>query len=149
MTDGRVAFTATFTDRASDRWRGQDWVVVATDDSPWNLPYQFGTASFTSVFTRWFDGQVQPVPETAIHEYVYLYEFDPQTGTLAVWDGTDYTSLAEAQPALGPGHWLLAARPNIDGQEVGLIPVLQVTLTSDGNLTYAVYQGSLDAILVP
>ncbi len=149
MIDGHIAFTAIFTDRASDRWQGQDWVVVATDDSPWNLPYRFGTATFTSAFVRWFDGQVQPVPETATHEYVYLYEFDPWTGSLAVWDGTDYTSLAEPQPALGPGHWLLAARPNIDGQEVGLIPVLQFTLTSDGDLTYSTYQGSLDAMLGP
>ncbi len=149
MTDGHIAFTAIFTDRASDRWQGQDWVVVATDDSPWNLPYRFGTATFTSAFVRWFDGQVQPVPETATHEYVYLYEFDPWTGSLAVWDGTDYTSLAKPQPALGPGDWLLAARPNIDGREVGLIPVLQFTLTSDGDLTYTTYQGSLDAMLGP
>lgn len=149
MTDGRVAFTATFTDRASDRWRGQDWVVVATDDSPWNLPYQFSTASFTSVFVRWFDGQVQPVPETATHEYFFLYEFDLQTGTLAVWDGSGYTSLAPPQPALAPGQWLLAARLNSEGQAVGLIPVLQFTLTSDEAVTYSAYEGSLDAMLVP
>ena len=50
--DRRIAFTATFTDRATDLWRGQDWVVVATDDSPWRLPYRFGTAKFTSAFAR-------------------------------------------------------------------------------------------------
>lgn len=149
VNDERVAFTATFTDRASDRWQGQDWIVVATDDSPWNLPVRFGTASYTSAFVRWFDGQVQPVPETTTHEYFFLYEFDPRTGMLAVWDGTGYRNLAPPQSALGPGRWLLVARTNIDGQEVGLIPVLQFTLTSNGDVTYSVYQGSLDAMLVP
>ena len=149
MSDQHIAFTATFTDRASDQWQGQDWVVVATDDSPWNFPYRFNTASFTSAFVRWFDGQVQPIPETTTHEYVHRYEFDPRTGALAVWDGNDYTSLGDPQPALGPGDWLLAARPNISGRKVGLIPVLQFTITGDGKVTHTAYQGSLDAMLVP
>ena len=143
MRDGHIAFTATFTDRASDQWQGQDWVVVATDDSPWNFPYRFNTASFTSAFVRWFDGQVQPIPETTTHEYVHRYEFDPRTGALAVWDGNDYTSLGDPQPALGPGDWLLAARPNINGRKVGLIPVLHFTLANDGNFTYKAYEGPL------
>ena len=144
----RIAFTATFTDRATELWSGQDWVVVETDDSSWRLPYRFGTATFTSAFVRWFDGQVQPVPETTTHEYFFLYEFEPRTGTLALWDGSGYTSLSEAQPQLRPGNWMLAARPNINREEVGLIPVLQFTLTEDGDFTYKVYEGSLDAMLV-
>ena len=43
---------------------------------------------------------------------------------------------------------MLAARPNINREEVGLIPVLQFTLTEDGDFTYKVYEGSLDAMLV-
>ena len=148
IADGLIAFTATFTDRSTDSWRGQDWVVVGTDDSPWRLPYRFGTVEFTSAFVRWFDGQVQPVPETTTHEYFFLYEFEPRTGTLALWDGSGYTSLSQAQPQLRPGNWMLAARPNINREEVGLIPVLQFTLTEDGDFTYKVYEGSLDAMLV-
>ena len=148
IAKGRIAFTATFTDRASHLWQGQDWVVVETDDSPWRLPYRFGTATYTSVFVRWFDGQVQPVPETDTHEYLFLYEFEPRTGTLALWDGSGYSSLSQAQPQLRPGNWMLAARPNINREEVGLIPVLQFTLTEDGDFTYKVYEGSLDAMLV-
>ena len=148
VTDGRIAFTASFTDRATELWRGQDWVVVATDDSPWRLPYRFGTVEFTSAFVRWFDGQVQPVPETTTHEYFFLYEFEPRTGTLVLWDGSGYSSLSQAQPQLRPGNWMLAARPNINREEVGLIPVLQFTLTEDGDFTYKVYEGSLDAMLV-
>ena len=148
IADGLIAFTATFTDRSTDSWSGQDWVVVATDDSPWRLPYRFGTVEFTSAFVRWFDGQVQPVPETTTHEYFFLYEFEPRTGTLALWDGSGYSSLSQAQPQLRPGNWMLAARPNINREEVGLIPVLQFTLTEDGDFTYKVYEGSLDAMLV-
>ena len=148
VADGLIAFTATFTDRATESWSGQDWVVVATDDSPWRLPYRFGTVKFTSAFVRWFDGQVQPVPETTTHEYFFLYEFEPRTGTLALWDGSGYTSLSQAQPQLRPGNWMLAARPNINREEVGLIPVLQFTLTEDGDFTYKIYEGSLDAMLV-
>ena len=148
VADGLIAFTATFTDRSTDSWSGQDWVVVGTDDSPWRLPYRFGTVEFTSAFVRWFDGQVQPVPETATHEYFFLYEFEPRTGILALWDGSGYTSLSQAQPQLRPGNWMLAARPNINREEVGLIPVLHFTVSEDGTFSYKVYEGSLDAMLV-
>ena len=146
--DTRIAFTATFTDRATERWQGQDWVVVRTDDSPWRLPYRFGTAEFTEVFARWFDGQLVPVPETATHEYFFLYEFEPRTGTLALWDGHGYRSLSDPQGQLASGSWMLAARPNVNREEVGLIPVLQFTLADDGSFTIQVYEGSLDAMLV-
>ena len=43
---------------------------------------------------------------------------------------------------------MLAARPNINREEVGLIPVLHFTLADDGTFTYTVYEGSLDAMLV-
>ncbi len=146
--DTRIAFKATFTDRATERWQGQDWVVVRTDDSPWRLPYRFGTAEFTEVFARWFDGQLVPVPETATHEYFFLYEFEPRTGTLALWDGHGYRSLSDPQGQLASGSWMLAARPNVNREEVGLIPVLQYTLAEDGSYTIQVYEGSLDAMLV-
>ena len=148
VADARIAFTATFTDRATERWQGQDWVVVATDDSPWRLPYRFGTAEFTEVFVRWFDGQVVPVPETETHEYFFLYEFEPRTGTLALWDGSGYTSLSDPQGVLAPGTWLLAARPNVNREEVGLVPVLEFTLADDGTFTFRAYEGSLDAMLI-
>ena len=88
------------------------------------------------------------MPETATHEYFFLYEFEPRTGTLALWDGTDYTSLSTPQPQLRPGTWMLAARPNINREEVGLIPVLRCTLSQNEDFTYTVYEGSLDAMLV-
>ena len=148
VADGRIGFTATFTDRAADRWQGQDWVVVETDASPWRLPYRFETRTYTSAFVRWFDGQVQPVPATNTHEYFFLYEFEPRTGVLAVWDGIGYASLSPPQPQLRASNWMLAVRPNVNREEVGLIPVLHFTLTDDGDFSYKVYEGSLDAMLV-
>ena len=148
LSDDRIAFTATFTDRATDLWTGQDWVVIETDTSPWRLPYRFRTGTYTSAFVRWFDGQVQPVPETDNHEYFFLYEFTPRTGTLALWDGSGYSSLSSPHAQLRPGNWTLAARPNINREEVGLIPVLHFTLADDGTFTHTVYEGSLDAMLV-
>jgi len=38
LDDGRIAFVATFDNRAPERWTGQDWVVVRVDDAsprPW------------------------------------------------------------------------------------------------------------------
>ena len=116
---------------------------------PGAFPIRFGTANYTSAFVRWFDGQVQPVPETTTQEYFFLYEFEPRTGTLALWDGNAYTSLSPPQPQLRPGNWMLAARPNVNREEVGLIPVLQFTLSQDGDFTYKVYEGSLNAMLLP
>ncbi len=146
--NGRIAFNATFTDRATDRWQGQDWVVLATDSSRWRIPYRFATGKFTSAFVRWFDGQVVPVPETKTHEYFFLYEFEPRTGQLALWDGIGYRRLSDSQGQLPSGSWVLAARPNVNREEVGLIPVLQFTLAGDGSYTFKVYEGSLDAMLV-
>ena len=93
-------------------------------------------------------GRSNPSLKPRTHEYFFLYEFEPRTGTLALWDGSGYSSLSQAQPQLRPGNWMLAARPNINREEVGLIPLLQFTLTEDGDFTYKVYEGSLDAMLV-
>ena len=90
MADGRIAFTATFTDRAADLWSGQDWVVISVDQSRWALPDKSRIARRTQAPARSFMGQLQPVPETEIHEYFYLYEFEPRTATLTLWDGTSY-----------------------------------------------------------
>ena len=90
MVDGRIAFTATFIDRATDLWSGQDWLVISADHSRWALPDKSRIARRTQAPARSFMGQLQPVPETEIHEYFYLYEFEPRTATLTLWDGTSY-----------------------------------------------------------
>ena len=63
IADGLIAFTATFTDRSTDSWSGQDWVVVATDDSPWRLPYRFGTVRSPQPLSAGLTGRSNPSPK--------------------------------------------------------------------------------------
>ena len=147
-TNGRLAFTATFTDRATDRWVGQDWLVFAADGSPWSLPYEFDAKGRVREGPRWFKGQLEPVHRTQVHEYLYLYEVEPRTGTLALWDGGGYASLWQARTELDPGEWVLAVRlTGADWNEAALIPLLRFSLTIEGDFTYKVYQGTIDAAI--
>ena len=149
MVDGRIAFTATFTDRATDLWSGQDWLVISADHSRWALPDKSTVARRTQAPARSFMGQLQPVPETEIHEYFYLYEFEPRTATLTLWDGTSYANLDQHSREFGPGEWILAVRLLSGSQEAALIPVLRFELAASGDHTYEVYEGSLNAMLLP
>ncbi len=149
MVDGRIAFTATFTDRATDLWSGQDWLVISADHSHWALPDKSRIARRTEAPARSFMGQLQPVPETEIHEYFYLYEFEPRTATLTLWDGTSYARLDQHSREFGPGDWILAVRLLSGSQEAALIPVLRFELAASGDHTYEVYEGSLNAMLLP
>ena len=149
-SDGRLAFAAVFTDQATDRWGGQDWLIFEADASPWDLPFRFRSRGAVRDGPRWFKGQLEPVSETSIHEYLYLYELEPRTGTLALWNGSGYASLAEPQQELGPGEWVLAVRLNkIDLEESAFIPLLRFVLTDTGEFSYEVYEGALDAMLIP
>lgn len=148
--DGRLAFTATFTDRATERWRGQDWLIVSADASPWAFPFEFDFRGGLREGPRWFKGQLEPVPETEIHEYLYLYEFELRTGTLALWNGSGYASLWPAHSELAPGKWVLGVRLNkIEVQEAAFIPVLRFMLTEASEFAYEVYEGPIYSLLVP
>ena len=148
--DGRLAFTARFIDRATGRWKGQDWLIVAGDASQWAFPYEFDDRGRVRHGSRWFRGQIPPVLETEIHEYLRHYELELRTGTLALWNGSGYTNIADPQPELSPGTWVLAVRLNkVERQESAFIPVLRFTLTEAGEFSYQVYEGPLDAMLVP
>ncbi len=149
MVDSRIAFTATFTDRSSDRWTGQDWVVIPASDSRWAIPDRPASARRYQAPARSFTGQLQPVAETDIHEYLYLYQFEPRTATLAQWDGSGYATLEYLGRDYEPGIWLLAMRLLHRQHEAALIPVLRVELTESNDYTYIAYQGSIDAMLVP
>lgn len=147
LVDGQIFFTATFTDRASERWTGQDWVVIPTDKSTWRLPGQSRYDRRYEATARWFIGNLQPVHETEVHEYFYLYRFEPHTATLTIWDGVSYASIDRVDREFGAGTWALAFRLLNRNQEVALIPVLQFDLTSDGEFTYEFYEGSLDTMI--
>ena len=145
----RILFTATFTDQATDRWTGQDWVVIPTDSSSWLLPDNSTVGRRTHPPARTFKGQLQPVPETTIHKYIYLYEFDPHAGLLSLWDGTSYASLKHMSRHFQPGNWILAVRILSGSREAALIPILRFTQTARDSYSYDIYDGPISAMLIP
>ncbi len=145
--DGHIGFTATFIDRASERWTGQDWVVMSVDASRWRLPGESRADRRARPSARWFIGRLQPVRETDVHEYFYLYRFDPRTATLTIWDGSAYAPIEHVDREFGQGDWVLAVRLLNRNREVALIPVVQFSLTASGEWTYDAYEGSLDAMI--
>jgi len=145
--NGHIDFSATFIDRAAERWTGQDWVVMSADKSRWRLPGESRTDRHARPSARWFIGHLQPVRETEIQEYVYLYRFDPRTATLTFWDGATYAPIQRVDREFGQGNWVLTARLVNLNREVALIPVLQFTLTASGEWTYEAYAGSLDVMI--
>ena len=144
--DGRITFTVTFTDRAPDQWKGQDWLVVAADDSQWAFPSELEADGRRHAGTQWYAGQVIPGQVTTTH----TYEFDPRAAKLAVLgaDGT-FGAARSSGPGLNPGVWSLAVRLRGDWWEVAFIPVMRIVITADGATTYEVYEGALDSALAP
>ena len=134
--DGQLAFTATFTNRTTKGWSGQDWVVVPADASPWAFPRTWPA----DTATQWYAGQVSPQRGTVIHRY----EFDPRTAQLAVrGPGAGLTVVASSGDELDPGVWVLAVRLRNDYQLTALIPTMTVMVSDTGEVAYHVYEGEL------
>ena len=148
---GRIAFTATFDNRAPEQWTGQDWVVIAVDASPWDLPLGFQPDSRTPVAAAWFGGWLGPSAGTTTH----TYEFDALASRLAVEDGSgEFTAATGAGRIEGAGAWLLAIRlrheyrPN-HWRDAALIPVLRIMVSEAGEVSYQVYADPLAAQPLP
>ena len=105
--DGHITFAATFDNRSPDQWTGQDWVVIAVDGSPWNIPLAFGPDGRTPVAATWFDGWLGPSVTTTTH----TYEFDALASRLAVRNSHGvFTAAAASGGVQGAGVWTLAVR---------------------------------------
>ena len=144
VDDGRITFTATFTDHASEQWTGQDWLVAAVDTSPWAMPAQVLPDGVTHEGTAWFAGQTAP----GLGTLTRVYEFDARAGRLAVrGDNGDLVTANASGPGLGPGMWTLAVRVRRDHQEVAFIPLMKVTVSETNDVTYQTYEGVLGAWL--
>ena len=148
---GRIAFTATFDNSAPEQWTGQDWVVIAVDASPWDLPLGFQPDSRTPVAAAWFGGWLGPSAGTTTH----TYEFDALASRLAVEDGSgEFTAATGAGRIEGAGAWLLAIRlrheyrPN-HWRDAALIPVLRIMVSEAGEVSYQVYADPLAAQPLP
>ena len=140
-TDGRIAFTATFDNRAPDQWSGQDWIMIATEAPPWNLPTQ-PLPDGTPSIAMWFSGQIWPGRGTAS----LAYEFDLLTPSLAIQgSGGTLTPTQASAAESGPGIYTLAVRlrheykPNY-WRDAAIIPVLRITVSETGEVSYQVHE---------
>ena len=139
--DGRIAFTATFDNRAPDQWSGQDWIVIATEAPPWDLPTQL-LPNRTPPIAMWFAGLVGPGSGTTS----LAHEFDFRTPGLTVRDENGaLRHLDSSRPISGPGSYLLAVRlrheykPNY-WRDAAVIPVLRITVSETGEVSYQVHE---------
>jgi hypothetical protein len=145
----RVGFTVSLTTRDPDQWNGQDWLVIPTDTSVPAYPGFGGPAS-----VLWFAGDF--VSWEGIQSS--RYEFDPRSGSLAVWSEDGRTTVVKdtgGRP-LGPGSWMLVLQLKraedrgsyVAHKPVAFIPVLAVEISEWGGVSYEVYQGDLNAKLM-
>ena len=139
--DGRIAFTATFDNRAPDQWSGQDWIMIATEASPWHLPTQLlpdGTPSIA----MWFAGLAGPGSGTTS----LVHEFDFHAPSLAVRrEHGVLKPLDRSEATLGSGSYVLAVRlrheykPNY-WRDAAIIPVLKIIVSETGEVSYHVHE---------
>ncbi len=143
-SDGqRVRFQASFTNRAPDRWTGQDWLVAAVDDSSWAFPYQF-EADGRHVGHQWYAGQIGAGQETATHTYA----FEPQASSLSVLDENGaYVNADSSGNRLAAGAWTLAVRLRNGWHEAAFIPVMRITVAETGEIVFEDYEGDIPARL--
>ncbi|MCY3913768.1 MAG: hypothetical protein OXG43_11070 [Chloroflexi bacterium] len=144
--DGRITFDATFDNHSPNRWSGQDWVVIAVDDSPWNLPRRFGSGRGTPEAAAWFGGWLGPSTTTTTH----TYQFDIREPQLAIRnrDGV-YTAAASSGSVQGAGDWALALRLRHEWRpgswrDAAYIPVLRITVSEAGEVSFHVFDDVLD-----
>ena len=147
VAGARIAFTVTVDDHSPDRWMGQDWVVTRVDESPWAIPTHLEDGK--PVIERWFEGQVIRGRGTTTRGY----EFDAKTSSLARRDADGgSTVLASSTGGMGRGTWTLALRllreedrgSYVAHEEAAFIPVLKVTVSATGEVSYAVFDDVLD-----
>ena len=142
----RIRFTATFIDRASRQWTGQDWLILAVDNTPWPLPTEFEADEHTLVPTVWFAGVVAPRDGMTTQEY----EFDARAERLAVWEADGgFVALPSSEGRLVPGAYVLAARLRLDYLEAAIIPVLKIVVSEAGGVVYTVYEDDLSVPVNP
>ena len=142
VDDGRIAFTATFDNRAPNQWSGQDWIVIATEAPPWNIPTQLLPDGVTPAAHLWFSGQVGPGSGTTS----ITYEFDLRGSRLAV-RGEDggLRPVQSSEAVSGSGSYVLAVRlrheykPN-RWRVVAYIPVLRITVSETGEVSYQIHE---------
>ena len=139
--DGRLAFTATFDDRTAGQWTSQDWVLVATEAPPWDIPTQL-LPNGTAAVAMWFVSYLNPGKGTSS----FAYEFDFLASSLAIRREHGVLKLLDrSEGVLDSGSYLLAVRlrheykPN-QWRDAAIIPVLRITVSESGQVSYQVHE---------
>ncbi len=151
LDGGRITFNAAFDEHASERWTGQDWVVIEVDDGPWALPTRFQGQGRGPEITKWFGGLIASGSATSSH----TYEFDVPASRLAVRsDSGSLVPLPTSQSELGVGSWVLAIRLRHEWQpnhwrEAAFMPVLAITVSAAGEVTFSVFEDVREETLLP
>lgn len=143
VTEDYITFSATFTNRSSEYWTGQDWLVTLADASPWAIPLRAESNLTTHAASSWFSGQMIPGLETLTH----TYSFDAHRRTLAVAQDDTLRRVRSSGQRLDPGSYTLAVRLQRSHREVALIPVMKFAISSSGDVSYETYEGPLGASL--
>ena len=139
--DGRIAFTATFDDRAPEQWTSQDWVLIATEAQPWGLPQQF-RPNGTPVIAAWFRSYLNPGQGMTS----LTHEFDFHALSLAVQrEHGVFKPLDRSEAALNSDSYVLAVRLRHEHQpnqwrDAAMIAVLKITVSETGQVSYQVYE---------
>lgn len=150
---GRIVFSAVLHNRAPERWTGQDWVVVGVDATSLAIPVGFrghGRDREPEI-AKWFSGLMSSASTTAVH----TYEFDALTARFAVRNEAGaFVPLDASEGGLGAGTWVLAMRLRHEWQpntwrNVAVIPVLEITVSDAGDISFAVFEDALDGASLP
>ena len=142
VADGRVVFTATFDDRAPDQWSGQDWLLIATDNSPYRFPTPILPDGRIPPTTMWFTGYLNPGKGTSS----LAYEFDFLAPSLAVRrEHGVLKPLDRSEAVLGSDSYVLAVRLRHEykpgyWRDAAIIPVLRITVSETGEVSYQVHE---------
>ena len=142
--DRRITFTATFDDRAPDKWTSQDWVLVSTGPPPWNFPKEV-LSNGSAAVAMWFVSYLNPGQGTSS----LTHEFDFDALSLAVQrERGVFKPLERSEGVLNAGSYLLAVRlrheykPN-QWRDAAIIPVLRIIVSETGNVSYEVHEDVL------
>ena len=142
VADGRVVFTATFDDRAPDQWSGQDWLLIATDNSPYRFPTPILPDGRIPPTTMWFTGYLNPGKGASS----LAYEFDFLAPSLAVRrEHGVLKPLDRSEAVLGSDSYVLAVRLRHEykpgyWRDAAIIPVLRITVSETGEVSYQVHE---------
>ena len=141
----RLRFTVAFADHAPGQWTGQDWLVVAADNSPLVLP-KTHESERSYVTGKWFAGHYSSGSKQA----AIIYEFDAGSEQLS-FEGPDgeFVRVQSSEGALGPGNWTLLARFRHGHLQAAVVPVMAIAISETGDVRFTSHEGELSVTVNP